>query len=108
MYVERNTGARSRNHCCCGKTINITYSECVSVTLVIQHAKRMLRIIQPSLTSLAPPYFFTLSHKRQDFGKKFIANKMRVLSFSTSFTRNISHFKNNLASYCHKREDIFM
>jgi hypothetical protein len=41
MYVKRNIEARSRNHCCCGKAISITYFECVSVALVIQHTKRM-------------------------------------------------------------------
>jgi hypothetical protein len=40
MYVQRNFEARSRNHCCSGKAISITYSVCVSVLLVIQHAKR--------------------------------------------------------------------
>jgi hypothetical protein len=45
MYVLRNVEARSRNHCCCGKAISITYSECVSVALVIQHSKHMRRII---------------------------------------------------------------
>jgi hypothetical protein len=40
MY-KRNIEARSRNHCCRGKAVNITYSERVSVALVIQHAKRM-------------------------------------------------------------------
>jgi hypothetical protein len=45
MYVQRNIKARSRNHCCRGKAISITYSECVSVALVIQHARRMRRII---------------------------------------------------------------
>jgi hypothetical protein len=29
MYVLRNIEARSRNHCCCGKAINITYSDFV-------------------------------------------------------------------------------
>jgi hypothetical protein len=29
------------NHCCCGKGISITYTECVSVALGIQHAMRM-------------------------------------------------------------------
>jgi hypothetical protein len=38
MYVQRNIEVRSRNHCCRGKAINITYFECVSVALVIQHA----------------------------------------------------------------------
>jgi len=31
----------SRNHCCHENAISITYSECVSVTLVIQHEKCM-------------------------------------------------------------------
>ena len=29
MY-KHNIEARSRNHCCHGKAVNITYSECVS------------------------------------------------------------------------------
>jgi len=36
MYVQRQL-----IHCCRGKGISITYSECVSVALVIQHSKRM-------------------------------------------------------------------
>jgi hypothetical protein len=36
--------ARSRNSFCRGKAIIITYSDCVSVALVIQLAKRMRRI----------------------------------------------------------------
>ena len=36
MYVYRNMKARSRNDCYCGKEINITYSEFVSVASVIQ------------------------------------------------------------------------
>ena len=45
------------------KTISITYSECVFVNLVTQHAKRMRRIIQ-SVAYRVPQYFFTLFHKR--------------------------------------------
>ena len=41
MYVQSNIEARSCNHCCKGKAINITYSEFVFVALVIQHAMRM-------------------------------------------------------------------
>jgi hypothetical protein len=45
MYVSRNTEARSRNRCTCGKAIHITYSECVSLSLFIKHAMRMRRIL---------------------------------------------------------------
>jgi len=37
--------ARSRNHCFSGKAINITYYECVSIALGIQHAMRMPQIV---------------------------------------------------------------
>ena len=45
MYVQGTTKASSLSHCCRGKAISIKYSECVSVTLVIQHAKRIYLII---------------------------------------------------------------
>jgi hypothetical protein len=48
-----NMEARSRNHCGHGKAINITHSECISVTLVMQHAKRMRRVVLLSVVCLA-------------------------------------------------------
>jgi hypothetical protein len=41
-----------RNHCYRVKAIIIIYSECVSVALVIRHAKRMRRIILSNVASL--------------------------------------------------------
>jgi hypothetical protein len=45
MYVYRSIEACSYNHCCSGKAINITYSECSSVALGIQHSMRMRHIV---------------------------------------------------------------
>ena len=61
MYLTRNIVARSRNQYCRGIAINITYSECVSVALVIQLAKRMHHIILSSVACLVLPFFPTLS-----------------------------------------------
>jgi len=82
MSTYRNTKARSRNHCCRGKAINITYSECVSVALVIQHAKRMRRIIMPSLDCLSLPSFTPqYLNKWHDFREMCIEHKI-LLRFS--------------------------
>ena len=58
---KRNIQGRWRNHCWDEKALSITFSECVSVTLVIQHAMRMRRIILSSVAFPALRYFFTLS-----------------------------------------------
>jgi len=43
---------------------NIKYSLCVSVALVIQHAKCTLLILLASVSCQALPYFSTLTHKK--------------------------------------------
>jgi hypothetical protein len=45
---------------------------CVCVPLVIEHAKRMCRIIFSSVARPTVPCFTTLSHKRHDFGKIYV------------------------------------
>jgi hypothetical protein len=62
-----NTDMHSSNTCCHRQA----YAACVFVALVIQHAKRMCRVVLSCVAGLAPQYFSALSHKRYDFrGKK--------------------------------------
>jgi len=58
MYALHNNEACSRDHCCSGKAVNITYCECVSVALRIHHVKRMRRTILSFVAYLDLPYFF--------------------------------------------------
>jgi hypothetical protein len=106
---KSNIDTHLRNHCCCGKAINITYSSVLSVTLFTQHAKRMRGITWSSVASLALPYFSTLSHKRHNFRKKkrVIELKMWILIFSTTSLSKIPHAKKNSARY-HKCTYVFM
>jgi hypothetical protein len=88
-----------RNHCCDRKAISVTYSECekaevlrgplepienkktsecVFVSLVIQHVKRMHSILLSYMACLAIQYFSTLFHKRH-YLKKMAFNIKCVL-----------------------------
>ena len=90
---------RSRNQCCRGEQINITYSECVSVALVIQHAKRKHSIVLSSVVCPALPHFSRFSHKRHDFRKKRYLHKMFALIFST-ICGNKMPTRRNRGFYC--------
>ena len=86
MYLWYNIHARSRDYCCSGKAIFITYSECVFVSLVIQHAERICRVILSSMGCLCLPHSSTLFRKRHDFSKILTEHKMCVLIFSTTLS----------------------
>jgi hypothetical protein len=86
---KRIIKAHSRNNYCRENAISVTYSKCVFVAFVIQHAMRVRRIIS-SVASLAVPLFSTLSHKRPDFRENVIEHKIRVLILSTTFVKKIS------------------
>ena len=92
--------ASTCNHWRSGKATSITYPECVSVALVIQHAKRMRRIILWSVQMyrIFPHY---LIDGIIFGGKKFMEQK-RVLIFFTTMASNISHPKYISAKYYHQ------
>jgi hypothetical protein len=72
------------NHSFSGKSISITYSECVFVEQI--YSRQCAFAILSSVVSPALPYFFlTLSHKQHYFQKDVIEHKMYVLIFSTNF-----------------------
>jgi len=66
MY-KRNTEARSCNHCCSGRAKIITYYECVSIALDIQHAIRMRNLWHVLLYNIFPHYLIngTILGKRK-------------------------------------------
>ena len=65
--LQSNIEVLTCNHCCSGKEIGITYSECVFLALCIQYAMRM----PSSVACPALQYFFTLSYKGRDFQKSY-------------------------------------
>jgi hypothetical protein len=93
LHVECNIEVHSCNHCCSGKATSITDSECAFLALVIHHKICIHDIVLSSVACPAPQYFSTLSHKWYDFREKtkFIAHKICIFIFSTTFASNISH-----------------
>jgi len=68
MHVLRNTEARSCNHCCSAKAINITHSEGVFVALGIQHALHKHRIAICGLPGFT--IFFHIVSQMVSFSKR--------------------------------------
>jgi hypothetical protein len=88
---------RSRYHCCRRKAINITYSQCVSVALIIKHAKLLGLIVLSSVTCPTLKHFPTLHNYRKEFrgGGGVTEHAMCVFIFSKTFVSNISHSQKN-------------
>jgi len=86
MNLTLGEGGLSRYQFCGGKTVSISYFECMSVIFVMRHAVRMRRIILSSVSCLAVPYFPTFNQKQHEFRGKILLNKkLYVLIFSTIF-----------------------
>jgi hypothetical protein len=83
-------------------------SACALVTLLIQHATRLRRIVLSLVASLAPSGFSVLCHKHHDFRKKVAGYEMCVLLFPTIFIWKISDSTKNSARYCHECENVIM
>ena len=85
----------------------MTYSECVFVVSVTQHAKHMHPIILPSLACIAPMHFSTYLINGTIF-RKMLLNITCIFICSTKTVRNISLFNKNSVRYYHGRSQIFM
>jgi hypothetical protein len=72
---KRNVEAHSLNYFYRAKAVNIKYSECVSVALVIQYAKRVRRILLSPVACPAVLYFATYLINGTIFGKKLLNTK---------------------------------
>jgi hypothetical protein len=95
--VEQSLEARSHYYCYSAKVVSSTYSEFVSVALVVTHANRTRCILLSSVASLVRPYFSILSHKGHIFyGRKLL--KRECFNFFYNLC-NISHFKTGSARY---------
>jgi hypothetical protein len=86
IIYKCNIEARSRNHCCRGKAINVTYSECVSGALFAQHAKGTLCVMLSYVVCPALPCCSQLSHNWRYFRGEVIEHKMCVLILCTALS----------------------
>jgi len=83
LYVKRNIGARSFNHCCSWKAISIIYPECVSVALGIHNAMRVRHIVICGLCGST--YFSHIISQTARFSEKKMHWKQNVFDFLKNF-----------------------
>jgi hypothetical protein len=95
---KRNIGVRLRNHYGSGKVISITYSDCMSVALGIQHAKRMCRIIVSFVALWFHHLFHIISYTTRN-SETDVENTTCVLIFPATPVWKISHSKKNSGRY---------
>jgi hypothetical protein len=76
MYIYCNIQVLSFNHRYSGKAMIVTKTECVFLALSIKHATCMRHTVICDFPGSTK--FSTLSHKRQDFLKKKVTEKMPV------------------------------
>jgi hypothetical protein len=87
VYVQRNTEARSNNHCSRGEAKRVVYSECGSVVFVIQDAKRVRRIMS-SVACVAVPCFLPHHLINGTIFRKMLLNtnhSLTLITFKDSF-----------------------
>jgi hypothetical protein len=56
--LQHNIEARLYSNCCSGKSVSITFSECVSVTLIVQHLVTLRHMFICCCKAL--PFFFQI------------------------------------------------
>jgi hypothetical protein len=106
MYVYRSVQARSFNRCCSGKTVNITYCECMFVAVGTRHLVRIRHIVISDLSRCTVfPYYLI---KGTIFENKIFEPKMCVLISPANFIRNISYPTKNRGNYDQKCILVFM
>jgi len=81
---------------------------CVFVALVTQYGKRLRRIIESNVPSLAVPCFPNYLIIGTTFEKKVMEHKMCDLIFYATFVSTNSNSKKNSARYCHKYTGVYM
>ena len=93
--------ARSRNRCCHGKVIRITFWVCIcSLSYPVRRAHAPYYIVVCGRQALVCCFFFTVFEQRHDFRKKEkTLEKKRTFYFLYDFVRNISHSENKSPRY---------